>query len=77
MTELAKRGDTIEWSFPNEEKWGATYRGKTFQAEVCYITNEDEFDTHPNGEVDYGVYCEYGQDLIPHDKCKIIKRKEQ
>ena len=57
-------GDTIEWDLDFD--YGCYPKGYKFQAEVVGIDWEDEC---------YCVYAVYGQDKIPFDKCKIIKRK--
>jgi len=76
--EIAEIGDIIEWTFSNDKIFVGTayeqYIGKTFQSEVMYVSTEDIFGT--DEDIDYGVYTEYGQDLIPAKQCKIIKRKE-
>ena len=64
--EIAKQGDTIEWSFPNTKDYPEHFRGNTFQGTVGAVNLKDK---------EYGVYCEYGQDYIGFNNCKIIKRK--
>lgn len=59
---IAKEGQIIEWSF-EEHRWDVI-AGKTFRSEVRYVNMEEKY---------YGVYAEYGQDLIPFDQCKIIE----
>lgn len=61
--EIAKQGDTIEWSFP-EDYCDKQFAGKTFRSKVAMVNRRDR---------EYGVYAEYGQDLIPFDEAKIIK----
>jgi hypothetical protein len=61
--EIAKQGDTIEWSFPEDHR-DKQFAGKTFRAEVGMVDYYEEC---------YGVYAEYGQDLIPFNEAKIIK----
>ncbi|MES2287664.1 MAG: hypothetical protein V4547_18355 [Bacteroidota bacterium] len=62
--QLAKRGDTIEWTFEDSDKHADKLRGKTFQAEVATVNQEQAY---------YGVYASYGQDIIPFDQAKLIK----
>lgn len=60
-SKVIKVGDKIEWSFgANESKY---LRNKTFSANVVIINEKDQ---------NYGVYAEYGQDLIPFDKAKKV-----
>lgn len=71
MTKLFEVGDTIGWSF--EDDFCMTkLAGKTFKAEIVFINNPSNCT-----DIDYGVYAEYGQDLIPHNKCKLIKKKDK
>jgi len=78
MDKIAKVGDIIEWTFSNDPGWTGTiceqYMGKTFQSEVMCVSTDDGFLS--DDILEYGIYTEYGQDYIPHDQCKIIKRKE-
>lgn len=64
--ELANVGDTIEWTFDNDEHTPDFLRGNTFNAVVQTLKLNDHT---------YGVYAEYGQDFIGFNDCKIIKRK--
>lgn len=59
----AKVGDTIEWTLNND---CGILSGKTYQAEVGTITDED-----------YGVFAEYGPDYIPFADAKIIENKSE
>lgn len=61
--EIAKEGDIIEWTLPDRFK---EIFGKTvFQAKVVAVFLETK---------EYGVYAEYGQDIIPFsDALKITK----
>jgi hypothetical protein len=61
--EMANQGDTIEWSFP-ENNQNKKFAGKTFRAKVAIVDRVNR---------EYGVYSEYGQDLIPFDEAKIVK----
>lgn len=63
--EIAKQGDTIQWSFPEDDE-RVYLRGNTFEAKVVIVNHKEK---------EYGVYSEYGQDFIGFDDCKIIKRK--
>lgn len=67
MKVIGEIRDTIEWNFKDDKF--STYpehlRGKTFTAEIACVNLDDEA---------YGVYAEYGQDYIPFDMCKIIKK---
>lgn len=62
--ELAVRGDIIEWELDFD--FIDCPKGHKFQAEVASIDW---------AEGDYLVYAEYGQDRIPFNECKIIKRQ--
>lgn len=59
----------IEWIFPVDKSYIGTcyeqYMGKDFKSEVLGIS-DDEIP-------DYYVCTEYGQDMIPSNKCKIIQ----
>lgn len=59
-----REGDLIEWSFPIDLPW-KQLAGKTFRSEIRMV---DEIDRV------YGVYAEYGQDMISFDNCKLIKK---
>ena len=59
-SELAKEGDIIKWSFDKEH--GTFLAGKTFTAKVAMVSFTDNV---------YGVYAEYGQDLIPFSDATI------
>jgi len=61
--EIAKHGDTIEWSFPEDDR-DKRFAGKTFRAKVAMVNRRDR---------EYGVYAEHGMDLIPFDEAKIIE----
>lgn len=61
--EKGKVGDIIEWRF--DEDYGSFLSGKTFQAEIAAVMEDGN----------YGVYTSYGQDIVPPNKCKIIKVK--
>ena len=62
---LFKVGDTIEWSFADDDT--TIFKGKTFQAQIAMIDK---------GMKCYAVYCEeYGVDMIPFNQCKLIKSK--
>ena len=61
----AEKGDTISWTFPNTPEEPEDFRGKTFTAQVAKVFTEEQC---------YGVYAEYGQDLIPFDKATIIQQ---
>lgn len=56
---MIKVGDKIEWSFGENEP--EHFRNKTFSANVAIINEKERT---------YGVYAEYGPDLIPFDKAK-------
>ena len=62
--EIAKIGDTIEWSFP-ANYGNENFDGKTFSAEVVGISDDEK---------DYYVYASYGQDIIPVEQAKIINK---
>lgn len=61
--EIAKQGDTIEWSFPEDDR-DKQFAGKTFRAKVAMVDKVNR---------EYGVYAEYDIDLIPFDDAKIIE----
>jgi hypothetical protein len=63
---IGKIGDLIEWDFKNDtfNEYPEFLRGKTFTSRIRMIDLEDQI---------YGVYADYGQDLIPFNECKIIK----
>lgn len=63
---IAKEGDTIEWSFPNNKNTPEHFRGNTFQAKVVVVNHKEK---------EYGVYAEYGQDYIGFNDCKIVNNK--
>lgn len=54
----AKRGDTIQWT----NTVNGPLKG-IFKAKVAMVDNHNR---------QYGVYCEYGQDLIPFENATII-----
>lgn len=59
---IAEIGDTISWEFDNTVNVAEYLRGKTFSAEVAMVDVEERH---------YGVYADYGQDLIPFDHATI------
>ena len=59
---IAKRGDVIQWSFPEDH--GTYLAGRTFKAKVEVVLKREEC---------YGVYAEYGQDKIPFNQCEILE----
>ena len=63
---VAKYGDVIQWEMDSRDHdWCVEYYGKTtFAAEVAMVDLKNK---------DYGVYAEYGQDLIPFSQATIIK----
>ena len=60
---ILKVGDTIEWTLPDSE-FSRKLGKRTFQAEIAGVCLEDG---------DYGVYCEYGIDLIPFGDATLVK----
>jgi hypothetical protein len=58
---IAKIGDTIKWTMPDN---CGILSGKVFESEVAMVDSEEQH---------YGVYAEYGQDLIPFDSAVIIE----
>ncbi len=62
---IGKVGDKIEWDFKDDrfKSYPKSLRGNTFTADIAMVDLEDEC---------YGVYCEYGQDLIPFGRCKVF-----
>lgn len=67
--EVAKVGDLIEWDFKGKDYKTLPdhLRDKTFSSEVRAVLLKSKL---------YGVYPEYGQDLIPFNKCKIITKNK-
>jgi len=61
---IGKIGDTIEWDFKDDKfnDYPKFLKDNKFSAEIAMINLEEKH---------YGVYAEYGQDLIPFDKCKL------
>ena len=59
---IAGIGDTISWTFDDTSTVSEMFRGKTFSAEVAMVDVEGKH---------YGVYADYGQDLIPFDHATI------
>ena len=55
---IARKGDMIRWKVENCGKINGIY-----EAEVAMVDIENE---------EYGVYCEYGNDLIPFENATII-----
>lgn len=53
---MIEQGDLIQWSFDDNHP-DKMYAGKTFTGHVAIITDNS-----------YGVYCDYGQDLIPFEQ---------
>lgn len=51
-------GDIIKWRF-EEERHIEIFGSKVYESEVCMVDKDEKV---------YGVYAEYGQDLIPFDK---------
>lgn len=64
---IAKVGDKIKWSFSNDVNVPEYLKGKDFVADVAMV---DENERH------YGVYADYGQDLIDFDRCEILNENE-
>ena len=56
-----KINQIIAWTFDNTDNYADIFKGKTFVAEIAMINEETKC---------YGVYAEYGQDLIPFDNAK-------
>jgi hypothetical protein len=59
---IAEIGDTISWTFDDTPTESEMFRGKTFSAKVAMVDVEERH---------YGVYADYGQDLIPFDHATI------
>ena len=60
---IAEIGDKIKWTFDDSPTESEMFRGKTFEAEVAMVDVEERH---------YGVYADYGQDLIPFDHATIV-----
>jgi calcineurin-like phosphoesterase family protein len=65
LVEIFEVGDVIEWTMP--EDCGFDLEGKTFQAKVEYVNHKEK---------EYGVWTEYGQDLIPFSECKKVNSRD-
>ena len=61
---IGKIGDTIEWDFKDNifKDYPKSLTDNIHTAEIAMVDLEEKH---------YGVYAEYGQDLIPFDKCKL------
>ena len=62
--ETIREGDTIKWTFSKDDH--KQFAGKTFKAEVAMVDYKNK---------QYGVYAEYGQDLIPFKKATRVRSK--
>lgn len=60
---IAEIGDTVSWTFDDKTTDSEMFRGKTFSAEVAMVDVEERH---------YGVYANYGQDLIPFEHAEIV-----
>lgn len=63
MKPIANTGDLIIWTFDNTPEISEKFRGKSFSAKVAIIDFKEKH---------YGVYAEYGQDLIDFESATII-----
>ena len=61
---IAKIGDTISWTFDDSVNVPSYLRGKKYSAEVAMVDIKERH---------YGVYADYGQDLIGFDHAMIEK----
>lgn len=61
---ILRVGETISWTFDDDEKESTETRGKTFKAKISMVDKKEE---------NYGVYASYGQDLIPFDDATLLK----
>lgn len=59
--EVLKQGDIIKWELSGH---AAVVYGKYHSSKIVMINTEDNV---------YGVYADYGQDLIPFDECELAK----
>jgi hypothetical protein len=61
---IGKIGDTIEWDLKDDrfKDYPKRLTENVHTAEIVMVDLEEK---------EYGVYAEYGQDLIPFDKCKL------
>ena len=57
---LFQVGDVIEWDSPKDHQ-SPFFAGKTYRAKVAMVDEDEKC---------YGVYAEYGQDLIPFENAK-------
>ncbi len=58
QTNILKVGDKIKWDFKKDHPC-ELYAGKTYEAKIAMVDEDEKC---------YGVYAEYGQDLIPFDQ---------
>ena len=63
---IAKEGDVISWKFEDNDSFPTFLRGNTYTAEVAMVDYKSKH---------YGVYPEYGVDLIPFENATIETKK--
>ena len=65
--EIYKQGDKIQWTFENNHQC-KHLSGKTFSANIAIVNQWEEV---------YGVYAEYGMDLIPFKNAILIQENNK
>ncbi len=60
---ILKEGDTIQWDFKGDI-YSGSLKNKTFTAKIVMVNEKEKY---------YGVYAEYGQDLIPFNSATLIR----
>ena len=62
---IGKIGDKIQWDFKEDKfkDYPKDLRDNVFTAEIAMVDLDEKV---------YCVYCEYGQDKIPFDNCKLL-----
>ena len=63
---ILKQGDTIMWSFADNEKHVGQLKGKAFKAQIAHVDMEERV---------YCVHASYGQDKIPFLAAKLVSKK--
>lgn len=61
MPKIYKVNQVIKWTFRNDV--ASPLANKTFKAMIAMVNKKERY---------YGVYAEYGQDLIPFENATLI-----